>query len=138
MFTVAITDGLRLREVDVLTAQEDDRRNIDDSLLLDRATTLQRVLFSQDEDLLREAHYRQVHDIHFSGVVYAHQLTVTIGQCVNDLELLAKLAAPTELKTGWSIYHCSIETYAAGWFWVAICKPSVWILHVLFLPTPSS
>ena len=48
----AITSGLRLRGVDVLTAQEDGRRKTADSLLLDRATELQRVLFSQDEDFL--------------------------------------------------------------------------------------
>ena len=51
----AITAGLRLREVDVLTAQEDDRRNTPDPILLDRATELGRVMSSQDEDLLIEA-----------------------------------------------------------------------------------
>jgi len=51
----AITDGLRRRDVDVLTAQEDGGATLADPLLLDRATSLVRVLFSQDEDLLREA-----------------------------------------------------------------------------------
>lgn len=51
----AITAGLRLRGVDVLTAQEDSRRNVLDDVLLDRATELQRVLFSQDEDPLAKA-----------------------------------------------------------------------------------
>jgi hypothetical protein len=41
----AITAGLRLRDVDVLTAQEDGRRRIADDVLLDRATELQRGLF---------------------------------------------------------------------------------------------
>lgn len=38
----AITTGLRLRGVDVLTAQEDNRGNTPDPVLLDRATELQR------------------------------------------------------------------------------------------------
>jgi predicted nuclease of predicted toxin-antitoxin system len=55
----AITEGLRLRGVDVLTAQEDNRRRASDSELLDRATELGRILFTQDSDLLREAARRQ-------------------------------------------------------------------------------
>ncbi|MFZ0548719.1 MAG: DUF5615 family PIN-like protein [Candidatus Promineifilaceae bacterium] len=51
----AITNGLRLRGVDVLTAQEDGYRTASDAQLLDRATDLNRVLFSQDDDLLAEA-----------------------------------------------------------------------------------
>ncbi len=88
----AITAGLRLRGVDVLTAQEDGRRNIPDDVLLDRATELKRVLFSQDEDLLAEASRRQRDEIPFTGVIYAHQRRVTIGVCVHDLELIAKSA----------------------------------------------
>ena len=51
----AVTVALRLREVDVLTAQEDGSQRLADPELLDRATALDRVLFSQDRDLLREA-----------------------------------------------------------------------------------
>ena len=93
----AITNGLRLRGVDVLTAQEDGRRTASDTRLLDRATELQRVLFSQDEDLLAEAKQRQVEESGFAGVVYAHQLKVTIGRCVQDLELIAKAGEAKEL-----------------------------------------
>lgn len=93
----AIPAGLRLRGVDVLTAQEDGRRQTPDDLLLDRATELQRVFFSQDEDLLAEANHRQAKGIPFAGVVYGHQMRVTIGVCVRDLELLAKAADPHDL-----------------------------------------
>jgi predicted nuclease of predicted toxin-antitoxin system len=48
----AITNGLRLRGVDVLTAHEDGTSELDDASLLDRATELKRVLFTQDDDLL--------------------------------------------------------------------------------------
>lgn len=48
-------EGLRLRAVDVLTAQEDDAGCLVDTALLDRATALGHVLFTQDEDLLRDA-----------------------------------------------------------------------------------
>ncbi len=70
----AITVGLRLRDVDVLTTQEDGRTGASDAALLDRATELQRVLFSQDEDLLAEAQHRQMESAPFAGIIYAHQL----------------------------------------------------------------
>lgn len=92
----AITLGLRLRGIDVLTAFEDNASTLDDPDLLDRATQLGRLLFTQDDDLLAEGARRQQLGIAFSGVVYGHQLRVSIGQCVSDLELLAKLGTPDD------------------------------------------
>ena len=92
----AITVGLRLRGVDIVTAQEDETTRLPDPELLDRATALERVLFSQDADLLREASSRQRRRQHFSGLIYAHQLFTTIRQCIDDLELLAKVNEPSD------------------------------------------
>lgn len=86
----AVTEGLRLRGVDVLTAREDGAAELEDDALLDRATELNRVLFSQDDDLLREANKRQQTGEHFAGVIYAHQLNITVGRSIDDLELIAK------------------------------------------------
>ena len=51
----AITEGLRLRGIDVITAYEDGASDMGDPELLDRAAELGRVLFTQDDDLLAEA-----------------------------------------------------------------------------------
>lgn len=93
----AVTTGLRMRGVDVVTAQEDKTEMWADERLLDRATELGRVLFSQDDDLLVEAERRQRFAIAFAGVIYAHQLAITVGQCVRDLELIAKAANPEDM-----------------------------------------
>jgi hypothetical protein len=93
-----ITVGLRSRGVDVLTAAEDGARRLPDALLMDRATTLGRVLVSQDEDLLAEAAYRQRSGISFSGLLYGHQLNVRIGQCIDDLELICAVYDPDEFR----------------------------------------
>ena len=92
----AVTNGLRLRGVDVLTAQEDGARQLSDPDLLDRAAALDRVLFTQDDDLLKEAARRLRSGAAFAGVIYAHQLNVTVGQCIDDLELIAKATEPEE------------------------------------------
>ena len=92
----AVTNGLRLRGVDVLTAQEDGARELDDPALLDRAAALGRILFTQDDDLLREAAKRTQSREAFAGIIYAHQLNIAVGQCVDELELIAKATEPDE------------------------------------------
>jgi hypothetical protein len=93
----AVTNGLRLRGVDVLTVQEDKRIAFPDPKILDRATELQRVLFTQDDDFLTEANRRQVENIDFFGVIYGHKLRVSVGDCIRDLEIIAEVANPEEL-----------------------------------------
>jgi hypothetical protein len=94
----AITDQLRLRGLDVLTAQEDGTTELTDPLLLDRATHLGRILYSQDEDLLTEAHERQRRGQRFLGVIYSHQLRLTIGQAVADLLLIGEVGEPEDFE----------------------------------------
>ena len=85
----AVVDGLRLRGVDVLTAQEDGTDELPDPALLDRATSMDRPLISMDEDLLAEAKRRQAQEVHFAGVIYAHQLNISIGRFIDDVVLIA-------------------------------------------------
>ena len=54
------------------------------------------MLFTQDDDLLKEAARRLRSGVAFAGVIYAHQLNVTVGQCIDDLELIAKATEPDE------------------------------------------
>jgi len=93
----AITIGLRLRGVEIVTAFEDGASRLDDAILLDRASTLGCVLFSQDEDLLVEAARRQREGRTFAGVIFARQLHVSIAKCINDLEIIAKVGEPEDL-----------------------------------------
>lgn len=69
----AITTGLRLRSVDVLTAHEDGAALLSDAELMDRATA--------------------------SGLIYAHPLQISIGQTIKDLELIAKAAELDDLRS---------------------------------------
>lgn len=88
-----ITVGLRLRGIDVLTVQEEQRSGQSDPEVLARATELNRVLFSQDDDLLALAKERQQSGTFFPGIVYVRPRTTSIGDCVRDLELIAKVSA---------------------------------------------
>jgi predicted nuclease of predicted toxin-antitoxin system len=94
----SITRGMRRRGVDVLTAQDDGTARLVDPELLDRATALGRLLFSQDEDLLVEAVRRQRTGQPFATVVFARQLELSIGRCIADLEALAKAATSDDAQ----------------------------------------
>lgn len=93
----AISDGLRARDVDVLTAQEDGAGRMADKDLLDRASALNRIVFTHDQDFLREAEQRQSKGIPFAGVIFVRQERVSIGECVSDLELAATVGQSAEL-----------------------------------------
>lgn len=92
----AITAGLRVAGVDVLTAYEDNSHLLGDAKLLDRARQLERVLFTRDDDLLTEATQRQRRWEPFSGLIFAHQLRVSIGASIHDLTLLAQVGEPDD------------------------------------------
>jgi len=93
-----ITLGLRMRSVDVLTAREDGAEALADPELLDRATQLGRAIFTFDDDLLVEATRRQHEHRPFSGGIYAHPLRISIGQCIRDLELIAKAGEAEDVQ----------------------------------------
>ncbi len=93
---VSISEQLRRRGVDVLTAIEDDAREWTDSRLLERARELDRVVFTQDigfktlaEEWLRDGRP-------FAGLIFGHQMSGSIGQFVHDLELIAGASAEGE------------------------------------------
>mgnify|MGYP001601674490 CR=1 FL=1 len=92
-----ITDGLRQRKVDVLTAQEDGAAEFEDPDLLTRTSALGRALFSQDSDLLAEARRRQRDGTYFAGVIYAHQQALSISRFIEELEIIGKAGQPEDL-----------------------------------------
>lgn len=92
----SVTDALRRRGVSVLLSQEDGTAEFPDEQLLQRASALGRVLVTQDDDLLAIAHRWQADGIPFAGVVYGHQLNVSVGRLVSDLELLAACGQPED------------------------------------------
>ena len=95
---LAVTRALRRRGVDVQTAQEDGTTDWEDPRLLDRAGVLSRVLFTEDQDLLTEAARRHRAGLSFTTVIFARQTSVSIGRCVEDLEVIAKSLTPAETR----------------------------------------
>jgi predicted nuclease of predicted toxin-antitoxin system len=98
-----IAVGLHTRGIDVLTAQEDKRRRTADTLILDRATELGRILVTADEDFLAEGALRLRRGQPFGGIIYGEQARVTIRQFLDGIELICKVHSFDELQN--QIFH---------------------------------
>lgn len=92
----AIVTGLRRHGVDILTAQEDETTELADDAMLRRATTLGRVLFTQDIRFKALAEDWQRQNIAFAGLLFGHQLHGSIGQYIRDLLLIAQATDPQD------------------------------------------
>lgn len=94
----AITAGLRLKGIDVITAFEDQSNRLDDISLLNRVIELNRVLLTCDDDFLAEANYRMTNSIYFTGIIYFHQQRISIGHCISDIEYLTTAGELTDFE----------------------------------------
>jgi predicted nuclease of predicted toxin-antitoxin system len=94
----AITQGLRERGIEVLTAQEDHADRLADPALLARVTELERVLLTHDRDFLTIGAAWQTQGRVFSGVVLV-TLRDGIGVCVEDIALLAQVETMESLAS---------------------------------------
>lgn len=92
-----ITRGLSQRGIDVFTVQEDNRETIPDPAVLDRAMELGRVVVTCDPDFLIEAVRRQREKISFAGLAWINQHRISIGRCIDELELIASVYEPEDL-----------------------------------------
>lgn len=89
----AVTMGLRLRDVDVLTAQEAGLLAASDEDHLALAVRDGRVLFTQDADFLR----LHATGVHHAGIAYAHQQT-PVGHIVRGLMLIYQVLDPEDMQ----------------------------------------
>ncbi|HLI27413.1 MAG TPA: DUF5615 family PIN-like protein [Chloroflexota bacterium] len=88
----AVTEGLRRRGVDVLTAQEAGLLHLMDAQHLTFARNAGRVIVTQDADFLRLHAAGHAH----AGIVYAPQQT-PIGAMVRGLMLIHDIVTPAEM-----------------------------------------
>jgi hypothetical protein len=93
-----ITDQLRRRGVDVLTAVEDRAEELPEDKPLERADELRRLTFTQDIRFKALAEQWQHQGRHFCGLLFGHQLQGTIGQYVKDPELVARASELDEWR----------------------------------------
>lgn len=82
---VAITEQLRRRGVDVLTAQDDGCGALDDEELLARSTSLGRVMFTFDIRFKARAEGWQRAGTPFAGLVWGHSSAVRRRRAYDEI-----------------------------------------------------
>lgn len=92
----AITEQLRLRGVDVLTAQDDDAIELQDVNLLERARMMPRVVFTQDARFRAMAEQMIREHKPFAGLIFGPMIGVSIGEYVETLQLIAEATEMSE------------------------------------------
>lgn len=92
---MAITDQLRRRGHDVLTAQEDGATELPDDQLVERAVAKRRVLFTFDKRLKGMLEGWQRQGRHFTGLLWG-KADSSIGSFVKDLDLIATASEMSE------------------------------------------
>ena len=94
---MAITRQLRLRGVNVATANEEGANTLPDESLLQLAGAQGRVMVTHDIRFKAHAESLQREGKPFAGLIYGHAEGASIGRYVRDLELIAKACDPAEL-----------------------------------------
>lgn len=89
-----VVEGLRRRDVDVLTVQEADRSGDSDEKQLAFAAREGRVLVTFDDDFLR----LDAAGIPHTGVVFSQTGRYTVGELIESLMLIANVIEPNEMK----------------------------------------
>ncbi|MCY7357141.1 MAG: DUF5615 family PIN-like protein [Rudanella sp.] len=89
----AVVDGLRRRNIDVLTCQAAGMMGATDEEHLAFAMAQQRVIYSQDDDFLR----LHAKGVAHAGIVYAHQRVPT-SLIIRGLLLIYEVLKPEEMQ----------------------------------------
>jgi hypothetical protein len=92
-----VRNELRRRGVDILTAEEDAAKRTPDESLFERATSLGRVMVTNDDDFLVIAARWLAEGRHFSGLVRLRDQFVPYGKLIEDLLLIAEAYEPHEM-----------------------------------------
>lgn len=96
--TARVSEQLTLRGIDVLRADRDDSRTIDDLALLEYASSLDRVLVTFDIRFFVAACQWQAQGRPFAGLIFGHPNFLTIGQIVRELVLIGFCSEQEEWK----------------------------------------
>lgn len=94
----AIIQGLRRREIKVISSREEGFIGKDDEFHLQRAKQIGAVVLTHDTDFLLIAHrWRSVKREHH-GILYAHPQRLSVGDCIRKIELVVQILTDEELK----------------------------------------
>lgn len=92
-----VASGLHRQGIDVISAEQDGHKGIADESILDRATSLGRIVVTNDSDFLTIAARWRRNGRHFAGLAYYADQNTPHGKLMEDLILIAELYSAEEM-----------------------------------------
>ena len=94
---VAIAEGLKRRGVDAFSARDTGNLGFTDEEQLIFARREKAAIFTHDTDFLRiAARWMEEGKIHY-GIIYCHQKSYPIGECLRKLRVLTSVLSAEEM-----------------------------------------
>ncbi|MEQ8191086.1 MAG: DUF5615 family PIN-like protein [Candidatus Eremiobacterota bacterium] len=89
-----VVQGLRRRDIDIITVQELNLSSAEDEKIIERAVEEERVIYTQDTDFLRLHKSGYMH----YGIIYHHQQAYSIGEIIRNIILICQTISKQEIK----------------------------------------
>ena len=94
----AVVAGLRRRGIEVISARDIGDLGKSDEYHLKNASELEAVIVTHDVDFLKIAHQWQQGGKEHKGILYAHPLDLSPGECIRMVELVTQVLTEEEMK----------------------------------------
>jgi len=94
----AIVEGLRRRGIEVIAPRDAGDLGKSDEYHLKRASELGAVILTHDVDFLKIAHQWHREGKEHRGILYAHPLDLSSGECIRMVELITQVFTEEEMK----------------------------------------
>ena len=95
--SVAIAEGLKRRGVDALSARDAGNLGLTDEEQLIYATKERMTILTHDTDFLQIASRWLEEGRTHQGIIYCHQKTYSIGECVRKLRMLTAVLSSEDM-----------------------------------------
>jgi predicted nuclease of predicted toxin-antitoxin system len=92
-----VAEGLKRRGVDTLSARDSGNLGLTDEEQLIYASGEKATIFTHDTDFLRIAARWLEEGMPHHGVIYCHQKSYSIGECVRKLRMLTAVLTPEDM-----------------------------------------
>jgi len=94
----AIVEGLRRRDIEVISVQDTEDLGKSDEYHLECASKLGAVILTHDADLLKIAHRWSQERKRHKGILYAHPQDLSFGECIRLVELATQVLSDEEME----------------------------------------
>lgn len=95
--SVAIAEGLKRRGVDVFSARDTGNLGLTDEEQLTFASKEKATIFTHDTDFLQIAARWMEEGRAHRGIIYCHQKSYSIGECVRKLRILTTVVSSEDM-----------------------------------------